>query len=243
MNKEELILDSSLKRDVEDKLETMLEEKQKKEIQTETQIPSAWSLSERGKKAVTKALTLYNTEFGLYASIPMICKGEECVYAQLFPQLHEGLSEAGERCPIEVALIMSKYDSYTRELDISKDDAVDMSILRDVIDYDIQIVRAENKMAIEGDFVKDVTVGVNESGVPVTQEQISQAAQYKDKIQTKRYSALKLLNSTRKDKAGEKLSVVMDPSSYATSLLKGKEDETIEGNFEELDIIPDVEWG
>lgn len=233
---------TTLSKETEDKLETMLAEKKQRQLQAQISVPSIWKLSDKGKSVVQKAVELNRTEFGLYASIPMVCKGEECVYAQLYPELHEGLSESGERCPVEVAMIMTRYEAYTNELDISPEDAVDMSILRDVIDCDIQITRAENKMAIEGDFVKDVTVGVNEAGVPVTQEQISQAAQYKEKIQAKRNTALKLLNSTRKDKAGEKLNVVMDPSTYAASILKGKEAETIEGEFEELDIIDDVDF-
>lgn len=244
MEKEDLVLDSSIEQATEDKLTHMLEEKKQQQLAQAQAIdvPSVWKLSKKGREVVSRAIELNRTEFGLYASIPMVCKGEDCIYAELYPELHEGLSETGERCPVEVAMIMTRYEAYTNELDISAKDAVDMSILRDVIDCDIQITRAENKMAIEGDFVKDVTVGVNEAGVPVTQEQISQAAQYKEKIQAKRNTALKLLNSTRKDKAGEKLNVVMDPSTYASSLLKGKEAESIEGQFEELEIIDDVDF-
>lgn len=238
----ELVMDSSLKKDVEKQLQLMKEEKEDRLEKAKANIPSTWKLSAKGLESVKRTIALYNTEYGLYASIPMICKGEECIYAELFPDLHEGLSEAGERCPVEVAMIVSKYDAYMKELEITQDDAVDMSILRDVIDYDIQIMRAENKMAIEGDFVQNVVVGVSETGVPITQEQISQSAQYKEKIQTKRNKSLELLNSTRKDKAGTKLSIVMDPSTYAKKLLQGAQEQTIEGVFEELEIIPDVEY-
>lgn len=236
----DVVMDSAIREKMEEQLQLMKKQKTQEElIKT---IPSTWKLSSKGLEAVKRSVALYNTEFGLYASIPMICKGEECIYAELFPELHEGLSEAGERCPVEVAFIISKYDAYSKELEIEKEDAVDMSILRDVIDYDIQIMRAENKMAVEGDFVKDVVVSVNENGAPITQEQISKAAEYKDKVQIKRNKALELLNSTRKDKAGTKLSLVMDPSSYAKSLLSDNQNVTVEGNFEELDIIPDVEY-
>lgn len=241
----EAVLDATFLNEVENQLEVMKQEKEGKEARlakAKKTIPSTWKLSEKGLKAVKKTVALYNTEYGLYASIPMVCKGEECIYAELFPELHEGLSEKGERCPVEVAMIISKYDSYMKELEITMDDAVDMSILRDVIDFDIQIMRAENKMAIEGDFVQDVVVGVSEAGVPITQEQISKSAEYKDKIQVKRNKSLELLNSTRKDKAGTKLSIVMDPSTYARNLLASNEGSTIEGDFEELDIIPDVTY-
>lgn len=234
------VMDSLIKQKVEEQLELMQKEKKKKDLLAK--VPSTWQMSERGMSAVRKSLALYRTEFGLYASIPMICKGEECIYAKLFPELHEGLSEAGERCPVEVAFIVSKYEAYSTELEIEEEDAVDMSILRDLIDYDVQIMRAENKMAVEGDFVKDVVVGVNDGGVPITQEQISKAAEYKDKIQVKRNKSLELLNSTRKDKAGTKLNLVMDPSSYAKSILATNQSLTVEGVFEDLDVIPDIEY-
>ena len=237
-------LESSLANATEEKLEHMLEMKKAEQAAAAKApvVPPVWNLSERGKQVVSKAVELNRTEFGLYASIPMVCKGEDCVYAELYPELHDGLSESGERCPVEVAMILTRYEAYSQELKIKPTDAVDLSILRDVIDCDIQIIRAENKMALEGDFVKDVTVGVNEAGVPVTQEQISQAAQYKDKIQAKRMTALKLLNATRKDKAGERMNGLMDPSSYAMSILKGLQNQPIEGEFEELEIVEDVPY-
>ena len=222
-----------------------LKQKKSKEMeisQLAETIPSTWKLSPKGMDAVRTSMTMMSTTHGLYASIPMICKGEDCIYATLFPELHEGLDAEGERCPVEIALILTKYDAYIKELGIEKEDAVDMSILRDVIDFEVQIMRAENKMAIEGDFVKDIVVGVQENGVPITQEQITKAAEYKDKMQMKRNKALELLNSTRKDKAGTKLTMVMDPSTYARDLLKRADigGSTIEGNFDELEVIPDV---
>lgn len=239
---EDVILTPEFLDKVENELQVMKEKNDIAKKKAEDAIPRAWKLSETGLNAVKTAVAMYNTEYGLYATIPMICKGEHCTYATLFPDLHEGLSESGERCPVEVAMIVSKYDAYINELEIEKDDAVDLSILRDVIDYDIQIMRAENRMALEGSFTKDQIVTISENGEPIFQETISKAAEYKDKIQVKRNKSLELLNSTRKDKAGTKLNVVMDPSTYARELLQRKSDLTIEGNFDELEIIPDVEY-
>lgn len=238
---EDMILDSSLKAGVEENLEEMLAKK-KKELPAKKAPKLPWTISEESKDNISRAVALMNTEYGLYATIPLLCKGEECIYAKLFPEMHGDLAVPGDRCPVEIALIMTKYSQYKNELNIAEEDAVDMSILRDVIDYEIQMVRAENKMAVDGDFVKDVTVGISQTGVPIIQEQISQAAEYKDRIQKKRNEALKLLNSTRKDKAGEKVNLVMDPSTYATQLLQGEDSaDYLEADFEELEIIPDVE--
>lgn len=240
------ILDSDgkqtkLGREIEKNLQEMAEKEKKEEVfEVNKEAPrnalnDLWNISKENEEVIAHSYKAFGTEFGLYASIPMLCKGPECVYAELYPELHGELTQEGERCPVEVALIMSKYDQYKEDLQINPEDAVDMSILRDVIDYDVQIVRAENKIAVEGDFVKDVVVGVSQTGTEIMQEQITQASEYKERIQKSRNKALTLLNSTRKDKAGEKLTVQMDPSSYTKDLLARANQDVFDADFEEID--------
>ena len=237
------ILDSdgektALGESIAEKLEVMNKEKEKFEIHESAKnnaINTLWNISRKNHDVIENSYAAFNTEFGLYASIPMLCKGEDCVYATLYPELHGTEVAPGERCPVEVALIMSRYDQYKDDLMIDPEDTVDMSILRDVIDYDIQIVRAENKVATEGDFVKDVTVGISQTGQEIIQEQITQASEYKQRVQDARNKALNLLNSTRKDKAGQKLTLQMDPSTYTKELLEKANAEIIDIAFEEVD--------
>ena len=228
--------------DIQKEMATQLAKIEKNKQALVQKAPSTWKLSQKGKDAVSRGVSLFQTDFGLYAAIPLLCKGEDCPYATLFPDLHDSAVEDGERCPVEVAFIMTKYDKYMKELDITEDDAVDMSILRDLIDYDIQILRADNKMSVEGDFLKDTIVTVDESGKPIYKEDISATARYKEGIQNRRNRSMELLHSTRKDKAGTKITNIMDPSSYATELLKRaqKKEETVDAVFEELEIIDDV---
>lgn len=198
-------------------------------------ISNTWGLSETSNKALKLAQEIHNTKHGLYAAIPMVCKENDCPYASVCPILKMGLTTYGERCTLEISLITKKYQNYMDELKIDEEDSVDLSLLKDLIDYDVQILRAENKMAVDGDFVKDQVIGVDENGDPIVQEQISNAANYKDKIQMRRNKTLELLNSTRKDKAGTKINVTMDPSSYATELLKKAEARKEVFNTEEQD--------
>lgn len=208
--------------------------------------PSPWKLSPKGKEAVSHGVAMFQTSFGLYAAIPMLCKGEGCPYAQLFPEMHDGAVEDGERCPVEVSFIMSKYQQYMKELMIEEEDAVDMSLLRDLIDFDIQILRADNRIAIEGGFTEDQVVAVSEAtGEPIYRETVTAVAEYKDKVQNKRNKTLELLNSTRKDKEGSKITHIMDPSSYAAQLLKDyNQTKTVNhiAEFEELEIVEDVPY-
>lgn len=215
--------------------------KDAKKTELADNVPSPWKVSERQRKNISKGVAMFNTSFGLYAAIPMLCKGEECPYATLFPELHEGGMEDGERCPVEVSFVMSKYKSYIDELGIEEEDAVDMSLLRDLIDCDVQILRADNKIALEGGFTEQQVVAVGDNGKAVYREEITATANYKDKVQSKRNRTLELLNSTRKDKAGTKINMTMDPSSYAASLLK-KVSDSKQVDITEYEVIEDVPY-
>ena len=212
----------------------------------QTKIPAPWKVSRTRDIKIAETVSMFNTDFGLYAAIPFICKGEDCPYAKLFLELHEGKVEDGERCPVEVAFIMSRYDAYKKELGINPESAVDNSLLRDLIDCDIQILRADNKIALTGDYLEEQIVGFSEaSGEPIYKEDISPTANYKDRIQNKRNKILEMFNSTRKDKQGSKINISMDPSSYATNLLKKADRNnviTLENSMDEVEIIEDVPY-
>lgn len=185
------------------------------------EFPSAWKLSDAGIAAIKHGVAMNKTKHGMYASIPMLCRGKECAYAEVCPMLQQGFDPTGERCPLEISLILTRFEDYKEEFNVLEDDFVDMSLIKDLIDYDVQLMRAENKMAMDGDFTEENVVGIDDStGDPIVQKKISNAAEYKDRVIAKRHKVLELMNSTRKDKAGSKLTIQMDPSSYAADLMR-----------------------
>ena len=203
-------------------------------------MPSAWKLSDKGRAAISKAVKMSAVKHGLYASIPMLCKAEECPYAPVCPLIADGEAPLGERCPIEIAMIITKYEDYATEFQVDETNVVDMGLIKDLIDYDIQLMRAENKIAVQGDFIEDVVVSVSESGQEITAPRLSQATEYKDRIMNKKFKVLELMNSTRKAKAGDKMTISLDPSSYASQLMAQvasdmKPGQIIDAEFEEID--------
>lgn len=191
----------------------------KSQALTSVEMPKAWKLSDAGREAIQLAVGMSNTKHGLYASIPMLCKGDKCPAAAVCPLVDMGKAPVGERCALEIGMILNKFEDYKVEFGIDESNVVDMSLVKDLIDYDIQLFRAENKIAVQGDFVEDVVVSVTEAGEAITAPQLSKATEYKDKIMNKRFKILELMNSTRKDKAGDKLTISLDPSSYASQLM------------------------
>lgn len=223
---------------------------QKLNALTTVEMPSSWKLSDKGREAIQLAMGMAATKHGLYASIPMLCKGEQCPYAKVCPLVDMGAAPVAERCPLEIATILKQYEEYKVEFNVDEDNIVDMGFVKDLIDCDIQTFRAENKMAVDGDFLEEIVVTVTEGGEAITNPQISKAAEYKEKIQVKKHKILQLMNSTRKDKAGDKLSIVLDPSSYASQLMEQAakmgqgfadeydyEDEYIDAEFSDVEEV------
>lgn len=207
---------------------------------TSVEMPSSWKLSDKGKEAIQLAVGMAKTKHGLYAAIPMLCKGNKCPYAKVCPLVDMGAAPEGERCSLEIAMILQKYEEYKDEFSIDERNIVDMNLTKDLIDCDIQIFRSENKMAVDGDFLEEFVITVTENGDEVKDNRISKAAEYKEKIQTKKHKILTMMNSTRKDKAGDKLTVQLDPSTYAATLMKQAADmsshgEIIDADFTESD--------
>lgn len=146
---------------------------------------------------------------GLFASIPLICKGVGCPYGSVcsIPATDRVL---GNRCVIEIASIISRFDSWCKHFGIKNEgeyfndeDLVDVSLIRDLVDNEIQIIRAENKVAMSGDFISKTIADVDKKCNEHYENIISPESQFKLNLLDKRYKILQLLNSTRKDKKDE----------------------------------------
>lgn len=194
-------------------------EELKKEAEENMQFPSTWKVSNESLGMINHSIEIYNTKHGLYAAVPLMCKGERCPFSEVCPLIDRGDDPTGSRCPIEIGLILRKYEEYKNYFQVEEDDVVDMGLIKDLVDYDIQLHRAENRIAMQADFLEDVVISVTENGQEITAPQISQAANYKEKIQTKKHKVLQLMHSTRSDKAGDKMTITLDPSTYAAQLM------------------------
>ena len=82
-----------------------------------TPLPSVWSQNNQNLDNVRKARQLVNTKHGMFASVPIICKGRACPYFQTC-WIPESDLQVGERCPIEIATILERFEKYCEELNI-----------------------------------------------------------------------------------------------------------------------------
>jgi hypothetical protein len=97
-------------------------------------------------------------------------------------------------------------------------------MVKEIVDIDIMLERASRRMASEGDFVEMVVVGMDPEGNPLRRPEIRKSVDFKERMSKRKDTLLSLLNSTRKDKAGSKVTIDMDPSTYAATLLARKKE-------------------
>lgn len=151
----------------------------------------------------------FKLRHGMFATVPIICKGDKCPYFEtctIDPQFRI----TGTRCGMEIAAILARYEMWCEHFNINlegstilKEDMTDASLVRDLVDNEIQMLRAENKIAISGDFIGLTLKEVDKQGKPYYEDAVTPAAEFKMNLQDKRYKILQLLNSTRKDKASQ----------------------------------------
>ena len=194
-------------------------------------LPVEWSTSEASLEAIKAMNGAMNrvVKHGIVSTIPILCRAQDCPYFETCPMATLNIDVTllrGQRCPVEVTKIMRKFEEYVDEFDIDLESVehVVISLVKELIDYDIQIERADNIMAADGHFLADVVVGVDANGRPIKNKDVSKPVDYKERAIKKRHDILHILNSTPKDKAGENIKVTFDPSSYASKLMQKAKD-------------------
>lgn len=184
-------------------------------------LPPEWNMSSKGIEAVKLAVSTANTKHGLYSTVPIVCKGYDCPYKNTCSLIPIDMAPTGERCPIEIAMVMKIYDDYVKELDIDETSRVDLSLIKELIDIEVTMLRADKSLAEAATFIEDVVFNITEKGEVLTKPEINKAQVLKDTLMKRRHEILSKLNATRKDKAANE-SKFVDPSSFAAELLKRK---------------------
>lgn len=170
-------------------------------------IMKMWKIPDSHKKYLEETSQMYKEKHGMFSSIPLICRGSKCPFFKTctvdpFARIENS------RCLMEVSAILSRFESYCSHFGISLEedyinskDLVDVSMIRDVIDAEIQIIRADNKIAISGDFMGEHIAQIDKKGKAYYEDIVHPAAEYKSRLIESRHKMLNRLNATRKDKS------------------------------------------
>ena len=162
--------------------------------------PNVWQYSSKGLEAKQAAMTMLSTKTGMYARIPLVCKGDNCPYSGQCQLLPYDMAPEGEYCPMETAQIELRSNAYAQEFDLDSMSFTDKALLNEIIGFDIMLERCRAHMAKEGTPVIEITAGIAENGEEIRQPTVSKAWEAYEKISKKRDADYQLMLMTRKDK-------------------------------------------
>ena len=218
--KEEDFLDEELEIDWDDEEDDEGEES-KEVVLSETndgvKLPEAWGQTATNMDEVSKHRQSFNLKHGMFANVPMICKGTECPLHELctIPIRNRPVFK---RCPIEIAAIIEQFDKYCTELDIGENEHFDRSMLKDLVDVEIKLLRANGHLAISGDFIEQVVTAIDDKGNPHTRPELHKATEYEETLLERKRKILNELKATRKSKNDDDVS--NEVSSFASELMR-----------------------
>lgn len=186
---------------------------------------------------VKKSRKTVSQKHGMFANIPMVCRGTACPYFETCWIPEEDL-QVGDRCPIEIAAILERFDGYCEELNVDPErEMIDASLVKDVVDIDVMMVRADGYLAKDAALIKDVVAGISPKGQEYYKPEIHQAVELKEKLRKERTRILNQLNATRKDKKMEQI-VANDPSSVAARIMAKAKDLQLQGKIIDVEHEP-----
>lgn len=178
---------------------------------TGTEITAAmWGINSAVIKEIANLNKVYSSKHGMFASVPIMCKVNDCVYKDVC-MVDVSQRIVGHRCPMEIAAILARYEQWcihfeidTNQDIINPEDLVDATLIKDLVNIEVQMLRAENKIALNGDFMSDTLLDIDKKCQPYYGKIVAPEVEFLMTLQDKKIKILNQLNATRKDKAADK---------------------------------------
>lgn len=173
-------------------------------------LAAMWGLTPTKTKQVSNISKVYFTKHGMFASIPILCRGVDCAYKDVC-MVDPSERTVGSRCPMEIAALITRFNQWCQHFNINIEgeaieskDLVDATLIKDLVNIEIQILRAENKIALSGDFMGETIIEVDKKCNAYYGTVITPESEFLMTLQDKKMKILNQLNATRKDKAADK---------------------------------------
>lgn len=169
-----------------------------------------WGVDPAVIKEIGNMNRVYSSKHGMFASVPIVCKGPDCAYKDVC-MVSQAQRIVGHRCPMEIAAILSRYEQWCTHFEINtvqdmidSKDLVDATLIKDLVNVEVQMLRAENKIALNGDIMADTLLDIDKKCQPYFGKIVSTETEFLMTLQDKKIKILNQLNATRKDKAADK---------------------------------------
>lgn len=190
------------------------------DIRPDLFFPSDWSPEKKDR--VEAEMRPRKVRTAMYTQIPMKCYGSSCVYASVCPLLKAGDAPVGYSCPIEMAIVIEFGNNYMREFGVDQNNLVEASMVRDLVDLEVQFMRSKKLLAQEH-FIVENPVGVDPDGNVIISQALHPAIEYDEKLMKRKERLLNSFLATReaRNKAGQGIA---DASQQIANLLDSVRD-------------------
>lgn len=168
----------------------------------EANIKNIWGYSPLGLEAKKAAMAMLSTKTGLYAKVPISCKADTCPYAVTCVLLEAGLAPRGQKCPMETAMIETRYAGYESDFGLDSSSYTDSTLIADLINLDVTIERCKALLAASQTPIEEVVAAVGENGEAYTKPEISKAWEVFERASNRRDKILDMMMATRKSQKG-----------------------------------------
>lgn len=172
------------------------------------------------EEAARVRLTIFNLKHGSTAAIPVICTGPHCPWAARCVYQQMNKAPLGRQCLVELNLMKQWQLNYYEEYEIDPDNFTEMTLVNELVEVEVHLYRCNLSLALDPQQavgVVDVNIGVDHHGNPITQKQISQLMELREKLLARKHRLFKLMVGDRQEKykkeAALKEKEISDPSS------------------------------
>lgn len=162
-------------------------------------LPENWT--EQDKEKVVELVRPQRTKTSMFSSIPMTCEAHKCIFADTCPLLKENLAPRGNPCPIEMSIVSQFTYDYMNQLDVNPDNLVEVSMVRDLVDQEVQYIR-KTKLLAKEHFIQENIIGIDSNtGEPILKKELHLAVELEDRLHKRRKDLRNQLLATREAKA------------------------------------------
>lgn len=123
-----------------------------------------------------------------------------CPYAEICPLMQKNIAPKNLPCPLEMAMVQQFVKEYIEELGVDPDNLIEVSMVRDLIDQEIQQQRTSWTLSLEH-FIQENVVGISPNGEVIQQKQLHLAVELQDKLQRRKRDIRNQLLATREAQA------------------------------------------
>jgi hypothetical protein len=172
--------------------------KQFESLRPDLFFPDHWT-DDQKEKAVD-LIRPQKTRSAMFSSIPMNCEAEKCIFSSTCPLMKENLAPKNKPCPIEMSMVAQFTAEYLEQLDVNPSNLVEVSMVRDLVDQEVQYLR-KTKLLAKEHFIQENIIGIDRDGQPILKKELHLAVELEDKLHKRRKDLRNQLLATREAKA------------------------------------------